>query len=224
MAMAVQVELVKNIPYFAGLNQAELDSVYRLVKEKTYARGDMIYMDGETANELYFVASGAVKIFKTSVSGKEQIIRIVRPGESFNDVPVFDNGLTLVSAQTMSVAVIYSIGREELDYLMGKYPGISRNVINVLAKRVRNLVILIEDLSFRTVVGRVAKILLDTAIEGREGPKLTQQEMAAIAGTAREVVGRSLKSLEDDGIIKLDRHRIIITDKEALKKMVSSSI
>jgi len=222
--MAVQVELVKNIPYFAGLNQAELDSVNKLMKEKVYGRGDIVYMDGETANDLYFVASGVVKIFKTSVSGKEQIIRIVRPGESFNDVPVFDNGLTVVSAQTMSAAVIYSISRGELDYLMGKNPRIARNVINVLANRVRNLVVLIEDLSFRTVVGRVAKILLDTATEGKEGPKLTQQEMAAIAGTAREVVGRSLKSLEDDGIIKLDRHRIIITDKDALKRMVSSSL
>jgi CRP-like cAMP-binding protein len=222
--MAVQVELVKNIPYFAGLNQAELDAVNRIVKERAYARGDMVFMDGETANDLYFVASGAVKVFKTSVSGKEQIISIMRPGESFNDVSVFDNGLTLVSAQTMTPAVLYSISREDLDNLMGKYPRIARNLINVLAKRVRNLVVLIEDLSFRTVVGRVAKILLDTATGGKEGPKLTQQEMAAIAGTAREVVGRSLKSLEDDGIIKLDRHRIIITDREALKRMVNSSI
>ncbi len=222
--MAVQVELVKNIPYFAGLNQPELDAVNKLVKEKVYARGDMVFMDGETANDLYFVASGAVKVFKTSVSGKEQIISIIRPGESFNEVPVFDNGLTLVSAQTMTQAVLYSISREDMDYLIGKYPRIARNVINVLAKRVRNLVVLIEDLSFRTVVGRVAKILLDTAIGGKEGPKLTQQEMAAIAGTAREVVGRSLKSLEDDGIIKLDRHRIVITDKEALRRMVNSSI
>jgi CRP-like cAMP-binding protein len=223
--MALQIELVKNIPYFAGLTQAELDSVYKMVKEKSYSRGDTVFMDGEPANELYFLASGAIKTFKTSVGGKEQIIRIVRPGESFNDVPVFDSGLTLVSAQTMSAATVYSINREDLEYLMGRYPKISRNVINVLAKRVRNLVLLIEDLSFRTVIGRVAKILLDTATEAKgDGPKLTQQEMAAIAGTAREVVGRSLKSLEDDGIIKLDRHRIIITDKDALKRMVSSSI
>jgi CRP-like cAMP-binding protein len=223
--MVIQAELVKNIPYFAGLSQAEMDLVFKMVKEKSYNRGEMVFLDGEPASQLYFLAYGAVKTFKTSVSGKEQIIGIVRPGESFNDVPVFDNGLTLVSAQTMSSAVIYSINREDIEYLMDRYPRISRNVANVLAKQVRTLVTLIEDLSFRTVVSRVAKILLDTAIGAKgESPKLTQQEMAAVAGTAREVVGRSLKSLEDDGIIKLDRHRIIISDKEALKRMVTSSI
>jgi CRP-like cAMP-binding protein len=223
--MVIQTELVKNIPYFAGLSQADMDLVFKMVKEKSYNRGEMVFLDGEPASQLYFLANGAVKTFKTSVSGKEQIIGIIRPGESFNDVPIFDNGPTLVSAQTMSSAVIYSINREDIEYLMNRYPRISRNVANVLAKQVRNLVLLIEDLSFRTVVSRVAKILLDTAIEAKgESPKLTQQEMAAMAGTAREVVGRSLKSLEDEGIIKLDRHRIIITDKEALKRMVTSSI
>jgi CRP/FNR family transcriptional regulator len=95
------------------------------------------------------------------------------------------------------------------------------NVIKVLARRVRHLVSLVEDLSFRRVISRVAKILLEhIGGEMGRGPRLTQQEMAAMAGTAREVVGRSLKALEEEGAIKLDRHRIIITDKEALQKIM----
>jgi CRP/FNR family transcriptional regulator len=88
---------------------------------------------------------------------------------------------------------------------------------------VRHLVSLVEDLSFRHVIGRVAKILLEHAGDGtgRE-PRLTQQEMAAMAGTAREVVGRSLKALEEAGAISLDHHRIIIRDKEALQEIMEA--
>ena len=83
---------------------------------------------------------------------------------------------------------------------------------------------LVEDLSFRHVIGRVAKILLEYAGDGAgPRPRLTQQDMAAMVGTAREVVGRSLKALEDEGAIRMERHRIVITDKEILKEMVEAS-
>jgi CRP/FNR family transcriptional regulator len=97
-------------------------------------------------------------------------------------------------------------------------------MIRVLAARVRHLVSLVEDLSFKRVIGRVAKILLEHAGDGISGPRprLTQQEMAAMAGTAREVIGRSLKALEEEGAIRLDRQRIIITNKQALKEVMES--
>ena len=97
-------------------------------------------------------------------------------------------------------------------------------VTAVTSRGLRDLVALVEDLSFRQVTGRVAKILLEHAGDGT-GPRsrLTQQEMAAMAGTAREVVGRSLKSLEDEGAIRLDRHRIVITDREALREMAGGT-
>jgi CRP/FNR family transcriptional regulator len=88
---------------------------------------------------------------------------------------------------------------------------------------VRYLVSLVEDLSFKHVIGRIAKILLEYAVDGKEtGQRLTQQDMAAMAGTVREVVGRSLKILEDEGTIRLDHHRIVITDKEALKRIIEA--
>jgi CRP/FNR family transcriptional regulator len=89
-----------------------------------------------------------------------------------------------------------------------------------MARRLRRLISLVEDLSFRHVIGRVARILLDYAADAANGTRLTQRDMAAMAGTAREVVSRSLKTLEADGIINIDRHRITITNREALKKMV----
>jgi CRP/FNR family transcriptional regulator len=221
--MAVQVEFLKSIPYFSGLSLAELDSIRNLIFEKTAARGEIILLEGEPAEALYFVASGAVKVFKTSAEGKEQILNIVRPGESFNDVPVFDGGVNPASAQAMGPAVIYGMKKSDLEVILRDHPQVAMNLIQVLSQRVRHLVSLVEDLSFRHVTGRVAKILLEHAgDETGSRPRLTQQEMAAMAGTAREVVGRSLKALEQEGVIRLDRHRIVISDKQALKNVVEA--
>jgi CRP-like cAMP-binding protein len=222
--MAVQLDLLKKIPYFSGLGPADLESIKNLVFERTAERAELIVLEDEPAASLYFVASGAVSVFSTSAEGKEQILSIVRPGESFNDVPIFDGGPNPASARTMGPVLLYGIKRNDMEAILRNHPQIALNVTRVLAKRVRQLVSLVEDLSFRHVISRVARILLEN-IRGEtgHGPRLTQQEMAAMAGTAREVVGRSLKALEEQGAIKLDRHRIIITDKEALQKTMEVS-
>ncbi|TEU18095.1 MAG: Crp/Fnr family transcriptional regulator [Dehalococcoidia bacterium] len=222
--MAVQLEFLKSILYFSALDLAELESIRKLIFEKIADRAEMVLLEGESAENLYFVASGVVKVFKTSVEGKEQILSIVRPGESFNDVSIFDDGPNPASVRTMGPVLLYGIKKSYMEAILRDHPQIALNVIKVLARRVRHLLSLVEDLSFKHVIGRVAKILLEhIGGEMGRGPRLTQQEMAAMAGTAREVVGRSLKELEEAGAIKLDRHRIIIRDKEALQKIMEVS-
>jgi CRP-like cAMP-binding protein len=219
--MAVELEFLRSILYFSELSLAELESIRKLVFEKTADRAEVVLLEDESAENLYFVASGAMKVFKTSAEGKEQILSIVRPGESFNDVSIFDGGPNAASARAMGPVLLYGIRKNDMKAILRDHPQIALNVIGVLASRVRHLVSLVEDLSFRHVISRVAKILLEhVGGEMGRGPRLTQQEMAAMAGTAREVVGRSLKALEEEGAIKLDRHRIIITDKEALQKIM----
>jgi CRP/FNR family transcriptional regulator len=222
--MAAQVEFIKSIPYFAGLGQAELDSIRKFIFEKKADRGEILLFEGEPAETLYFVVSGAVKVFKTSADGKEQILNIIRPGESFNDVPVFGDGANLASAEAMGAVTLNLIKKSDLEIILREHPQVALNVILVLSKRVQHLISLVEDLSFRHVTSRVAKILLEYAGDrSGEKPRLTQQEMAAMIGTAREMVGRSLKTLEEDGKIRLERHRIIITNKEALRAMAGVS-
>jgi CRP/FNR family transcriptional regulator len=219
--MVVQLEFLKSIIYFSDLGLAELESIRKLVFEKTVDRTEMVLLEGEPAANLYFVASGVVQVFKTSAEGKEQILSIVRPGESFNDVPILDGGPNPASARAMGPVILYGIKKNDMQAILVDHPQIASNVIKVLARRVRHLVSLVEDLSFKHVIGRVAKILLEhIGDKTGHGPRLTQQEMAAMAGTAREVVGRSLKALEEEGAIKFDRHRIIITDKETLQKVM----
>jgi CRP-like cAMP-binding protein len=220
MTMVVPLELIKTIPYFSGLDPDRLESLRDSLFEKKVERGEIILFEGEPAKALYFVASGAVKIYKTSQDGKEQILSIVRPGDSFNDVPLFDNGTNPASAQAMSPVLLYGISRQQMGEILRRHPDIAVNIIKILAQKVRQLLSLVEDLSFRNVRGRVAKILLEYVADHSEPrPRLTQQEIAAMAGTAREVVGRSLKSLEDDGLIRLESRRVVISNKEALRRL-----
>lgn len=218
--MDVERDFLGSVPYFSGMSAAELGAVRRLAFERAAQRDELILAEGEQPEALYFVVSGAVKELKTSAEGKEQILRIVRPGESFNDVPVFDGGPTIASAVAMGPVSLLGVSRSDVESIVGQYPRVALNVIQLLGERVRYFVSLVEDLSFRHVIGRVAKLLMEYAGDG-DGPRprLTQQEMAAMAGTAREMVGRSLKALEDDGVIRIDRHRIVISDREALREM-----
>ena len=221
--MPVESKVLGENPYFSGLGLPELDSIKHLFFEEQAERGEIILLEGELADRLFFVAAGVVKLFRVSTEGKEQTLEFVRPGEAINEVPVFDGGTNPASAQAMGPVLLYIISKNDMEYILRNHPRVALNVVEVLARRMRHLVSLVEDLSFRHVIGRVAKILLEYAGNGaRPGQRLTQQDMAAIAGTAREVVGRSLKALEERGIIRLEHHRIVVTDKEALKKMIDA--
>jgi CRP/FNR family transcriptional regulator len=195
----------------------------KLVFEKSCQRGEVIQLDGEPAEALYMVVSGFVKVAHTSREGKEQILEIVRPGDTFNDVPALDGKPSLATAQAMGLVQLYGIRKRDLTAFLLAHPVVAGNAIGVLAVKLRRLAALVADLSFRHVIGRVANVLLGHAGNGANpGPPLTQQEMAAMVGTAREVVGRSLKTLEEEGTIRLDRHRIVITNQAALAARAES--
>ena len=221
--MAIETEFLQSLPYFAGMERGDVESLRELFFERSFERGETILVEGEPSEVLYVVFGGVAKLLKTSADGKEQILRLARPGDSLNDVPVFDDGPNPAGAQAMGEVVVYGIRAGDLEAVVRQYPQVAHNVNQVLARQVRDLVTLVEDLSFRHVTGRVAKILLEHAGNGA-GPKhrLTQQDMAAMAGTVREVVGRALKALEDEGAIRLERHRVVINDREALSQLVDA--
>ena len=222
--MVVQLDVLKHIPYFTGLSAEELESIIHYIVERQAERGKIIVMEGEPGLAVYFLISGAIKTFKTSIDGKEQILSLIRPGQSFNEAPVFDNGVNISSAQAMGDVIFYEVSRVNIVAMIRKYPLIALNILKVLSTRIYQLVDLVEDLSFKNVTGRVAKILLHSVSDtSGDKPRLTQQEMASIAGTSREVVGRSLKALVEMGAIKFERHKLIIKDRERLERIIDKS-
>jgi CRP-like cAMP-binding protein len=192
--------------------------------ERHYDRGGIILLEGDMGGALQYVCSGLVKVYKTSPAGKDQVLRLVAAGDTFNDVPALDGGPNPASASALEPSTIYVIQRAELRKLILTRPEVAEAVVKTLASALRHLVSLVEDLSLRHVTARVAKILLDQEASAREGHqvyRLTQQEMAALAGTAREVVGRALKELEVAGAIEMRQGRAVVVNPERLRMLSS---
>jgi CRP/FNR family transcriptional regulator len=215
------VEFLRSSPYFAGLDPSDMDAVSRYVFERKVDKGEMITREGDTGEALYFVVSGAVKCFKTSEEGREQMLQIVLPGHSFNDVAVFDDKPNPCSAEAMCQVTLCIMAKSDMRRILWDHPRIASNAAAVLVQRIRHLLGLVEDLSFRQVIGRLARLLLDYVDDGM-GPRLTQHEMAAAVGSAREVVGRSLKAMHEENAIRMERNRIVVVDREALRQMAGS--
>ncbi|MBI2287800.1 MAG: Crp/Fnr family transcriptional regulator [Chloroflexi bacterium] len=213
---------LKSLPYFAALNSEQIERLKKDIVELSFPRGELLFLEGEPCRGLYVVKSGQIRIFKSSPEGREQVLLIAGPGDSFNDVPVFDGGPNPASGSALKPATVYLIPKEKLLSLLADCPT-GLNIIRQFARRLRQMTALVEDLSFRNVVSRLAKTLLDLAVvEGGPSPvrRLTQDEMAAMIGTVRDVVGRALRTLEKKGAIKMEGQRIIITDPKILRQLI----
>jgi CRP/FNR family transcriptional regulator len=218
--MTIRAETLRQVPLFATLAPEDLAQVAAVTVERRYDRGNIIILAGDRGGALFFVQSGLVKVFKTSEEGKEQVLRVIAAGHTFNDVPALDAGPNPASAMAMEPTVAYAISGAELRRLITERPGVAEATVCALASTLRYLITLVEDLSFRSVRERVAKILLEQEQSAQTGVgprhRLTQQEIAAMAGTAREMVGRALKDLETAGAIQMEQGRITGLNRERL--------
>lgn len=220
----IKKEVLRTSPYFRGLDDATLENIGRLMKVKVVDKHEVIWLEEEPAKTMYFIASGLIKLFKTSPGGREQILRLGHPGDCFGHAGVFNSGSNPESAQAIFPSVLYGISGNDLRSLLVGNRQLTDNTIKLLATEMHHYMSLIEDLSLRCVSGRLAKMLLtgnnksacDTSLV------LTRSDMAAMTGTVREVIGKSLKALEDKGVIRYDRHKIIIRDREALQEIMQS--
>ena len=211
-------ELLRSLPYFRPLDEDTLASIAVLAVRRVYQPDEVIFLEGEPCAGLFVVHNGHVKIYKASPEGREQILTIIGPRDSFNDVAVFDGGPNPASAQAMDAAQVCVIERPTLVSLFDRYPKLAQAVVAVLAARCRMLVGMVEDLSLRSVTGRLAKLLLDQAAQGQDAVPLTRQQMAARLGTIREMVSRALRELEDEGLVRREGRQIVITDGAALER------
>ena len=228
--MAAMLEVLRRVPYFAEVEAGALKDLAGQVRQRAYRAGEIVLVEGENCEGLYVVLSGRVRAFKVSGEGREQILRILGPGRTFNDVPVFDGGPNPASIAGLEPSTVGLVPRATILALVDKYPGVAKAVIRLLASRLRALTLMVEDLSLRGVVARVAKLLLDcsrgqaTLIEGASGAcvRITQQDIAAMTGSVRVVVQRALKALEADGAIRLQRARVHVVDPNALGRWSES--
>jgi CRP/FNR family transcriptional regulator, cyclic AMP receptor protein len=205
------------IPYFAGLAPEALADVAARARERSYARGELAVLEGEPAQAVYFVMSGQVRIFKLSAEGRVQALERLGPGATFNLVPALDGGNNPASAEAVSTTTLCVISLCDLLEALRRHPPLALAMLADLAHKLRRLTGLVEDLSFRTVRARLARFLLQWS-QGA-GRRLTQAEIAAELGTVRDVVGRLLAAWQDEGLIRFERHRLLIREREKLERM-----
>jgi CRP-like cAMP-binding protein len=214
---AVSVRELRSLssPFFAGLASDDLAALASAMFQREYPAGQIVLLEGAASSVLYVVQAGRLKLFKTSPRGREQVLRLLRPGDVFNEVAVFDEGPNPASAQAIEDCTLFLLRRRDLLRFVCERPGIALAITRTFAGRLRESLALVEDLAFRDVTSRLAKILL----EDDTAPRLTQELLAAMAGSRREVVGRALKALSQEGAVRLERGRIHVRDRKALENL-----
>ncbi len=215
------MEALSSVPLFAELDDNVLDVVKHAATLQHHAAGRTVFLQGDPCVGLYIVQKGWLKGVITSPAGREQIICLLGPGDVFNEIGLLTDGKNRVTVQALEESALWVIERETMLRLMDEYPRLCRAITRNLAERVLHLMKLIEDLSLRTVKSRMARILLENAVEGVINRQrwMTQTEMAARLGTVLDVANRTLNSLEDEGPISVKRYEIRILQRKRLEEL-----
>ena len=217
---------------FAALTVKELAFIAARTGVHSYAPGELLFSEGQPCSGLYVVATGRVRIFKTSPSGREQVLAIEGPGSSIAELPVFDGGSYPASAAAVERSELLFVSTKEFRNLCLEHPEVSLKVLQVVGSRLRRLVGIIEELSFSTVRHRlISWILRQAKTEGHatdRGPAFmlgaTHQELASQIGTVRELVSRNMARLQAQGFIDVNGREITIIDRKSLEADLGSVV
>ena len=215
----------------SSLTPPELKTLAARTVRKLFSAGELLFSEGEPCNGLYIIAQGKVRIFKTSVSGREQVLAVNVPGESIAELPVFDGGPFPAPASVVEDAEIAYISRRDFQAYCMEHPEVALKVLQVVGSRLRRLVGIIEELSFTTIRQRLISTLLK--LVQSEGTKTergiefqlpaTHQELANQLGTVRELVSRNLMRLQAEGLLVVDARQIVVRDVEGLKALLETT-
>jgi CRP/FNR family transcriptional regulator len=212
--------------FFRELDAQDCEALGNRAVEHTLHRGETLFIAGEPATGLYVVVKGAIRAYRVSADGREQVIHVEHAGATLAEIPVFDAGPYPSSTAAEEDSVLLFIAREDVLRLCLERPHISLAALRLLAARIRNCAALVERLSLRDVDRRIAQLLLEEASDygKRSGDvvefqlALTHQQIAARVGTVREVVSRAITRLQQGGLIRLESRKVIISSEEALRR------
>jgi len=206
------------LPYFSALDRADLTALAGQATCRHFAAGEMLFVQDEPSAGLWIVETGRVKIFRLSPGGREYVLRLPGPGDSFNDIPALDGGPNAASAVALTDAVAWVLSSAVLRAELERKPELALSALSILTARIRDLVQQAEDLALYSVPARLARFLL-RQLEDKtaDDPVITRTTIAAHLATTPETVSRALRMLEEIGAIRFDRQRIIILREDLLR-------
>jgi CRP-like cAMP-binding protein len=214
--------VLAQIRHFEGFPLEIQKAINAAAVPRHFEAGQVIYVEGEPAEFVYILERGWVKATRMSREGREQAMLFLRPVEIFGKIALFTGTTypgTTTALEDVDTWVLPSV---TLLMLVKRYPDLALAVIRRLGERVLHYIELVEDLSLRSVEARLANTLLQHAVESNRRlivPRrgwTTFDEMAVRLGTVRDVLSRALKTLEAEGLLKVEKQEIILLDAKGL--------
>jgi len=213
------------VPLFAGLPPAELDRLGGLMRARDYARGEVIFLEGDAGTSLCVIASGRVKIVLTGADGREVVLTVYGPGEFFGEFALLDGEPRSADAVAQEPARVFTLQRTDFLQFLEAHPRAVATLLAVLSRRLRHTTRVVQEATFRDVPARLARVILDLAgAHGRPAEdgilveaRLTQTELASMVGASRETVNKALRSFERGGLLRLERSGITIVEPARLR-------
>jgi CRP/FNR family transcriptional regulator len=212
-------QILLQLPLFSRLDDKAVRGILPYVHERAFSSGQIIVVEGDACQAVYFVARGLARTQRLSPEGRVQVLAYLGPGSPFGLVPAIDGGAHQATVSAVSDATLYTIACQRFLQIMREHQPVAQAVLERMAADVRRLSDMVEDLALHTVRTRLARFLLNQA-ESPQPPARhwTQVEIATHIGTAREMVGRTLRDFANDGLIRRERGRIVVIDREGLER------
>ena len=219
-------QILKGVPLFSLFSDAQLSQLLTCVQHRSYPRNAFILRAGEETDALYLVLSGRVKVLIPDEEGHEVILSIIGPQEYFGEMGLLDDQPRSASVETLESCEMLRLSKAGFTNILKDNFELAMLIIRNLVKRLREADRKIESLALIDVYGRVARLLLDMA-ENLDGKWVVEhappkQEIARMIGASREMVSRVVKDLHGKGLIRAEKRRIYVLDKQSMQKRAST--
>lgn len=212
-------DCIRTVPIFSHITDAEMLEIAKIIEAHVYHKGEMVYLAGDPGGKLYVLHTGRIKITRINPGGKEQVIRILGPGEFMGELSLFSTAPLTDNAEVLEESTMCVMDGAKLRELMLRNPSISFKVMEELSQRLEKVESLIEVISLDSVEQRLAQALLKLAGDKSEVVlTMTKKDFASQMGMCQETLSRKLTAFQEQGLISLKGQRKIkILDKEGLK-------
>jgi CRP-like cAMP-binding protein len=215
---------VKSSSLFAGLDAREVEALLEVVSERKLKKGQIIFMDGDSATGFYVLFEGKVRIYKSNPEGKEYTIHIINPGQLFAEVAIFEGKHFPADCMAMEDSVVGFFAKDKFLHLIERHPKISLKIIASLSRFLRDYNRMVEELALKEVSSRLARYILEKT-DGRLKRvivlNVNKTELAKTLGTISETLSRNLKKLKDLDVISVQGQEITIHDFDRLESIAS---
>lgn len=212
-------------PIFGPLAPEECGHLARFAMARAYAQGEVLFREGDVADDLIIVVAGRVKLSRFGADGREQVIHVVGAGQPCGEVPVFEGGAFPATAEAIEDVVVVVLPRNAFLEIARANPQVLLSMLAILSRRLRGLVDLVDDLSLKEVSSRLARHLLrlsaDAGGSGEIQLDCTKAALASRLGTIAETLSRTFARLQREGLVEVRGRRVVILDAAALKGLSS---